>query len=59
MLEKKVTNKERPIEVELRIKLLYMKWKASNLGIFVKDAELICEPKIFHHSAVRPWIIYS
>ena len=41
------------------INLLCMKWKAFDLGIFVKDAELIYEPKIFNRSAMRPWIIYN
>lgn len=37
----------------LAINLLRMKWKASELGIFVKDAELIYKLKIFNRSAIK------
>lgn len=43
----------------LVINLLHTKRKASELGIFVKDAELLCKLKIFNRSAIRPWIIYN
>lgn len=42
----------------IMINLLGVKQKTSDCEVFIKFPGLICCPKNFNHSHMRPWVIY-